>query len=157
MNRTQSRRWLLAAGLLLLAGTMACAKDDPAQDCANLGGTYNESATPKCALPVQADAACAALGGTFNAAATPKCTLPSNLTYVTNSTTATNCNDAGGFPSTCATVTCPAGTKVVGGGGACSAGDRRIKSLFPRDSTNSFSIACEKQGVSPQVTAICLG
>ena len=157
MNRKRSGRWLLALGLLVLAGTMACSRNDPAKDCADLGGTYNETATPKCALPLQADAACAALGGTFNAAATPKCTLPSKLTYVTNSTNSSNCTDSGGFPSTCATVSCPAGTKVVGGGGACAAGDRRIKSLFPRDSTNSFGIMCEKQGVSPQVTAICLG
>jgi hypothetical protein len=141
---------------LTLAGALACAPSDAAADCADLGGTYNASATPKCSLPVQADVTCAALGGTFNASATPKCALPAKLTSVTNSTVSTNCNDSGGFASTCATVTCPAGSKVVGGGGACAAGDRRIKTLVPNTTANSFIIMCEKQGVSPQVTAICL-
>lgn len=64
------------------------------------------------------------------------------------------CNDAGGFASTCATARCPAGTTLTGGGGACAAGDRRIKSLFPR-SNGEFGIACEQQGVAPQAVAVC--
>ena len=66
-----------------------------------------------------------------------------------------SCKDAGNFDSTCATAKCPAGYTLTGGGGSCSAGDRKIKSLFPRLTTGEFSIACEQQGVAPQVTAIC--
>jgi hypothetical protein len=67
----------------------------------------------------------------------------------------TNCTDAGGVDSTCASATCPQDLTLTGGGGACAAGDRKIKSLFPRKSEGSFSIMCEKQGVDPQAVAIC--
>jgi hypothetical protein len=67
----------------------------------------------------------------------------------------TNCTDAGGVPSTCASATCPGGLTLTGGGGACAAGDRKIKSLFPRVGEGSFTIACEKQGVDPEAHAIC--
>lgn len=76
------------------------------------------------------------------------CTPVSNTTY-------TACNDAGGAPSTCATASCPAGTVVVSGGGSCSAGGMTIKSLFPNFGTNSFTIVCTQQGVSPAVQALC--
>jgi hypothetical protein len=66
-----------------------------------------------------------------------------------------DCTDPGGVPSTCASAICPAGLTLMGGGGACAAGDRKIKSLFPRGSDNSFTIVCEKQGVDPQAVAIC--
>ena len=48
-----------------------------------------------------------------------------------NSSGSFNCKDAGNFDSTCATATCPAGYTLTGGGGACAAGDRKVKSLFP--------------------------
>ena len=66
-----------------------------------------------------------------------------------------SCTDAGGSPSTCASAACPAGLTLMGGGGSCSAGDRKIKSLFPRGSDNSFTIVCEQQGVDPTAIAIC--
>jgi hypothetical protein len=66
-----------------------------------------------------------------------------------------SCKDAGNFDSTCATATCPAGYTLTGGGGACSAGDRKVKSLFPRSAKGEFTIACEQQGVDPQAQAIC--
>lgn len=72
-----------------------------------------------------------------------------------NSSGSFACNDSGGFPSTCATATCPEGYTLTGGGGACAAGDRKIKSLFPRLDRGEFSIACEEQGVDPQANAIC--
>ena len=65
------------------------------------------------------------------------------------------CKDAGNVDSTCATAKCPAGYTLTGGGGACAAGDRKIKSLFPRFAVGEFGIACEQQGVAPQVQAIC--
>jgi hypothetical protein len=65
------------------------------------------------------------------------------------------CQDAGGYPSTCATANCPFDHTLTGGGGACAAGDRRIKSLFPRFDQGEFTIACEEQGVAPQAIAIC--
>jgi hypothetical protein len=68
---------------------------------------------------------------------------------------ASDCTDAGGVASTCASAICPGGLTLTGGGGACAAGDRKIKSMFPRGSDNSFTIVCEKQGVNPQATAIC--
>ena len=43
----------------------------------------------------------------------------------------------------------------MGGGGACSAGDLKIKSLFPVERLSRFSIVCDKQGVDPQAIAIC--
>jgi hypothetical protein len=67
----------------------------------------------------------------------------------------TNCTDAGGVASTCATATCPAELTLTGGGGACAAGGTKIKSLFPRVDDGSFTIACEKEGVDPQANAIC--
>jgi hypothetical protein len=80
---------------------------------------------------------------------------PSKCVEVSSVTTFTSCKDAGGFASTCASVTCPAGTTLTGGGGACAAGNSRLKSLFPRLSANQFNIACDSQGVAPQVIAIC--
>lgn len=65
------------------------------------------------------------------------------------------CADAGNFESTCATATCPAEYSLTGGGGACAAGDRKVKSLFPRLADGQFTIACEQQGVAPQARAIC--
>ena len=65
------------------------------------------------------------------------------------------CQDSGGFDSTCATAKCPDGYILTGGGGACAAGDRKIKSLIPRFATGEFTIACEQQGVAPQARAIC--
>jgi hypothetical protein len=65
------------------------------------------------------------------------------------------CKDSGNYDSTCATAKCPAGYTLTGGGGACSAGDRKVKSLFPRLATGEFTIACEQQGVAPQANAIC--
>jgi len=47
------------------------------------------------------------------------------------------------------------GYTLTGGGGACAAGDRRVKSLFPRFDKGEFTIACEQQGVAPQANAIC--
>lgn len=66
-----------------------------------------------------------------------------------------SCRDAGGAPSTCATATCPAGFTLTGGGGACSAGGSRIKSLFPVVRNGSMTIACEQQGVAPEADAVC--
>jgi hypothetical protein len=66
-----------------------------------------------------------------------------------------SCKDAGNYDSTCATANCPVGYTLTGGGGACAAGDRKIKSLFPRFAAGEFGIACEQQGVAPQVQAIC--
>ena len=67
----------------------------------------------------------------------------------------TDCRDAGGVPSTCASATCPKGMTLTGGGGACAAGDSKIKSLFPIERQGSFSIVCDQQGVDPQAVAIC--
>ena len=74
---------------------------------------------------------------------------------VADSSGSFGCKDAGNFDSTCATAKCPAGYTLTGGGGSCSAGDRKIKSLFPRFSTGEFTIACEQQGVAPSAQAIC--
>jgi hypothetical protein len=65
------------------------------------------------------------------------------------------CTDAGNFESTCAMATCPAEYALTGGGGACAAGDRKLKSLFPRLDTGQFTINCEQQGTAPQARAIC--
>ena len=65
------------------------------------------------------------------------------------------CTDAGNFESTCATATCPADYVLTGGGGACAAGDRKVKSLFPRFDNGQFTINCEQQGTPPQARAIC--
>jgi len=65
------------------------------------------------------------------------------------------CTDPGNFESTCATATCPAEYSLTGGGGACAAGDRKVKSLFPRLADGQITIACEQQGVAPQARAIC--
>jgi hypothetical protein len=67
----------------------------------------------------------------------------------------TTCTDSGGVASTCASARCAEGLTLTGGGGACAAGDRKIKSLFPRASNRSFNIMCEQQGVDPQAVAIC--
>ncbi len=71
------------------------------------------------------------------------------------STGYTNCKDAGNFDSTCAVAKCSSGYKLTGGGGACSAGDRKLKSAIPNSSTGEFHVMCEKQGVAPSAKAIC--
>lgn len=82
--------------------------------------------------------------------------VPSGMTCIqVNSSGSQPCQDSGGYASTCATAKCPAGYTLTGGGGACSAGDRRIKSLFPRLDRGEYSIACEQQGTEPQASAIC--
>jgi hypothetical protein len=40
-------------------------------------------------------------------------------------------------------------------GGACAAGDRKIKALVPRVDEGSVTMMCEQQGVDPQAIAIC--
>lgn len=65
------------------------------------------------------------------------------------------CTDAGNYESTCAVATCPADYTLTGGGGSCSAGDSKVKSLVPRLRTGEFTIACERQGVDPEAVAIC--
>ncbi|MFO0573218.1 MAG: hypothetical protein U1A78_04400 [Polyangia bacterium] len=72
-----------------------------------------------------------------------------------NSSGSQACHDSGGYASTCATAKCPAGYTLTGGGGACSAGDRKLKSLFPRLDRGEYTIVCEQQGVDPQANAIC--
>jgi hypothetical protein len=67
----------------------------------------------------------------------------------------TNCTDSGGVVSTCASARCPETFALTGVGGACAAGDRRIKSVFPRPATSVVEMMCEKQGVDPLATAIC--
>ena len=74
---------------------------------------------------------------------------------VADSSGSFGCKDAGNFDSTCATAKCPAGYTLTGGGGSCSAGDRKIKSLFPGFAAGEFTIACEQQGVAPNAHAIC--
>jgi hypothetical protein len=71
------------------------------------------------------------------------------------STGSTDCKDSGGVDSTCATARCPANLTLTGGGGACAAGDRKIKSLFPKVDDKTVAIMCEKQGVAPQAVAVC--
>jgi hypothetical protein len=66
-----------------------------------------------------------------------------------------SCTDAGGVPSTCSKVTCPATMTLTGAGGACAAGDRRIKALVPRVDEGSVTLMCEQQGVDPQAVAVC--
>lgn len=66
-----------------------------------------------------------------------------------------NCTDPGGVPSTCSKVTCPAAMTLTGAGGACAAGDRRIKALVPRVDEGSVTLMCEQQGVDPQAVAVC--
>ena len=80
--------------------------------------------------------------------------LTLNCTQVSSSAS-TDCRDAGGAPSTCASVACPAGFTLTGGGGACAAGNSRIKSLFPVMNNSTVTIICEQQGVAPQADAIC--
>ena len=87
----------------------------------------------------------------------PTCTASGgglNCTEIVSSGS-TSCTDAGGVASTCAFATCPEGLTLLGGGGACSAGDSKIKSLFPVERLGRFSIVCDKQGVDPQAVAIC--
>jgi hypothetical protein len=72
-----------------------------------------------------------------------------------SSSGSTDCKDSGGAASTCASAKCPADMTLTGGGGACAAGGTKIKSLFPRVDDKIMYIMCEKQGVAPQVTAIC--
>jgi hypothetical protein len=66
-----------------------------------------------------------------------------------------NCTDPGGVPSTCSKVACPAAMTLTGAGGACAAGDRRIKALVPRVDEGSVTLMCEQQGVDPQAIAVC--
>ena len=66
-----------------------------------------------------------------------------------------DCTDSGGVASTCASVACPAGFTLTGGGGACAAGGSKIKSLFPVVRNGTITIACEKQGVDPEADAVC--
>jgi len=72
-----------------------------------------------------------------------------------NSGSSSSCKDAGGFDSTCAIASCPVGYSLTGGGGACAAGDRKLKGLSPNLGAGTFGIMCEEQGVAPQVKAIC--
>lgn len=67
----------------------------------------------------------------------------------------TDCNDAGAFPSTCAVAKCPSTYTLTGGGGICAAGNIKLKGVNPKLETGEFFIMCEKQGVDPQVNAIC--
>jgi hypothetical protein len=67
----------------------------------------------------------------------------------------TSCTDAGGVDSTCSSAKCPAEFTLTGVGGACAAGDRKIKSLVPRVDDGSVTMMCEKQGVDPQAVAVC--
>jgi hypothetical protein len=67
----------------------------------------------------------------------------------------TNCSDSGGVGSTCASAKCPAQFTLTGAGGACAAGDRKIKSLFPRVDDGTVTIMCEQQGVAPQAVGVC--
>jgi len=85
-----------------------------------------------------------------------KLPLATGLSCVQASSTGSqSCKDSGGYDSTCATATCPAGYTLTGGGGSCSAGDRKVKSLFPRVDRGEFTIVCEQQGVPPQANAVC--
>jgi len=79
------------------------------------------------------------IGAIHNLPVSTKCLEVSSSGY-------TSCKDAGGYDSVCATASCPAGYTLTGGGGSCSAGDRKIKSLFPRFSQGEFAITCESQG-----------
>ena len=82
--------------------------------------------------------------------------IPQTLKCIeVTSTGSTSCKDPGGVDSTCASAKCPAQMTLTGGGGACAAGDRKIKSLIPRVDDKIVSIMCEKQGVDPQVVAVC--
>jgi hypothetical protein len=93
----------------------------------------------------------------YAAGAPPSCaTTKKGLACVgVISSGSTSCKDAGGVDSTCASATCPQGSTLTGGGGACAAGDRKIKNLVPRPSSGTFFIMCEQQGVAPQAVAIC--
>jgi hypothetical protein len=71
------------------------------------------------------------------------------------STASTNCSDAGGVASTCVSVKCPAQMTLTGVGGACDAGDRKIKSLVPDVTNGIATIMCEQQSVPPEVSAVC--
>ncbi|MEM6992597.1 MAG: hypothetical protein AAF721_18940 [Myxococcota bacterium] len=71
------------------------------------------------------------------------------------STTWKKCKDAGGFDSACAIAKCGAGYTLTGGGGSCSAGNRKLKGLNPNVSKGEFGIMCEDQGVKPRAQAIC--
>jgi hypothetical protein len=82
--------------------------------------------------------------------------IPQTLKCVeVTSSGSTACKDAGGGDGTCAVARCPANLTLTGGGGACAAGDRRIKSLVPNVNDKTVAIMCEKQGVDPQVVAVC--
>jgi hypothetical protein len=127
-------------------------------DCHALGGTFNKKSIPPCSLPLDETAVCNEIGGTYQSTGTPRCTLPSktlNCTSVSSASVSFDCKDAGNFDSTCATAACPAGFVLTGGGGICAAGDRKLKGLSPNFPMGKLTIQCEKQGVPPQVTAIC--
>ena len=68
--------------------------------------------------------ALALVGATL--ACVPSLALTLSCTQVTSSGS-TSCTDAGGVPSTCASVACPAGFTLTGAGGACAAGGSRIE------------------------------
>jgi hypothetical protein len=134
-----------AAALVILASS--CNVNDEQSECESLGGTYDPSATPECKAP------------STSAALTKIPMLPvgSFLTciQVDNGSTSTSCTDSGNYPSTCASAQCPSGYTLTGGGGSCSAGNRKLKALNPRVNTREFFIMCEQQGVPPLVRAIC--
>ena len=62
----------------------------------------------------------------------PSIALTLNCVQVSSSGS-TNCTDAGGAASTCAFVTCPGGSTLTGGGGACDAG---------ASESRAFSLTC---------------
>jgi hypothetical protein len=100
--------------------------------------------------------AAVAIGATTRPISVNKIPLPAKSKCVQiTSAGSFSCKDQGNFDSTCATAKCPSGYTLTGGGGACQAGDRRIKSLVPKLATGEFTIACEQQGVAPAAVAIC--
>jgi hypothetical protein len=81
--------------------------------------------------------------------------LPHLQCVSVNSSGSTSCKDSGNFDSKCAVAKCGAGYHLTGGGGACAAGDKKIKTLMPNVSTGEYHIMCENQGVDPQARAVC--
>lgn len=121
------------------------------------GGTTASNATAA-AIPAARKAGKprpGASSGLSQGSSSPSSGIIQNKCKQFSSTTSFKCKDAGNFASTCATATCGEGYTLTGGGGACAAGNRTIKSLSPNLSKGEFSIMCEKQGVKPQAKAIC--